>query len=63
MTQDRHDPRLPIGRTVIHDRLTLADGTKVLVPREEAQALIREGLARPEGAHTPPALVISEVGT
>ena len=55
MTQTKHDPRLPIGRTVIHDRLTLADSTRVLVPREEAQALIRDGLARPERMYTPSA--------
>ncbi len=62
MTQDKHDPRLPVGQTTIFDRLTLIDGTKMFVPRDEAQALIRDGLARPERLYRP-ATSVNQVGT
>ncbi len=47
------DPRPPYGQTVVHERVTFLDGTRFLLPREEARDLIRDGLARPERSYVP----------
>ncbi len=56
MANAKKDPRLQHGETVIHERVTMIDGTRKFVTREAAAALYRKGLARPERLYLPPSL-------
>ncbi len=56
MADEKSDPRLQHGETVIHERVTMIDDIRKFVPREVAVELHEKGLARPERVYVPPAL-------
>ena len=56
MADEKPNPRLQHGETIIHERVTMIDGVRKFVPREVAAELYRDGLAQPERLYVPRAL-------